>query len=101
MGKVRKRLKKTKIIWSDEAREDLKGIVLYIRQYSPEAAQRMAAKIKEKATRLELFPDSGRILPEYPDLPFREIIVGNYRVIYEYKEGRVEILTVRHSKRLL
>lgn len=101
MGEIRKKARKASIVWSAKAREDLKEIVLYIREDSPEAARRMAAKIKEKTTRLELFPDSGRTLQEYPDLPYREIIIGNYRVIYEHKNGMVEILTVRHGKRLL
>lgn len=41
------------------------------------------------------------IVPELAESELREVIVGDYRVIYEVTEGNtVEILTVVHSKRL-
>lgn len=46
-------------------------------------------------------PFSGRIVPELAESELREVIVGDYRVIYEVTEGNtVEILTIVHSKRL-
>jgi toxin ParE1/3/4 len=50
-----------------------------------------------------MFPVSGRILPEYPDDPFREVIVGPYRVIYRYLPERniVAVLAVSHGSSLL
>ena len=46
------------------------------------------------AERLERFPASGRSLPELPGAPLREIIDGNYRIVYRVREDAVEILTV-------
>jgi plasmid stabilization system protein ParE len=38
-------------------------------------------------------------VPELPDTGFREVIVGNYRVIYRVVGNTVEILTVMHGRR--
>jgi len=51
--------------------------------------------------RLGLFPESGRVVPEFEKSEIREIILGNYRIIYRYSPDLVEILTVYHSSRLL
>jgi toxin ParE1/3/4 len=47
-------------------------------------------------------PELGRIVPEKGDASIRELIEGNYRIIYEVKDpDRVEILLVHHSSRPL
>lgn len=51
--------------------------------------------------RLEAFPNIGRIVPELGDPAVREIILGNYRIIYRVKPEFAEILTVYHGARLL
>jgi toxin ParE1/3/4 len=51
--------------------------------------------------RLKIFPEVGRSVPNFNDDKLREIIFGNYRIIYEIKKTSIEILTIWHSKRLL
>ena len=51
------------------------------------------------ARRLARFPLSGRVVPEFPTGSFREVLVGNYRIIYEPAERQVEILTIMHGAR--
>ena len=48
-------------------------------------------------------PESGRRLPDFPQLPHREVVVGNYRVVYRYDPERdvVNIVMVVHGARLL
>ncbi len=43
---------------------------------------------------------SGRRLPEFPDLPFREVIVAPYRFFYRVKEKTVWIVAVWHIAQL-
>jgi plasmid stabilization system protein ParE len=52
---------------------------------------------------LQTFPESGRHLPEFPNLPHRELLLGNYRIIYRYaaEENSVKVVTVVHGSRLL
>ena len=45
-------------------------------------------KAEKVLSRLNKFPLSGRLLPEFPDLPFREVIVPPYRFFYRLK-GKV------------
>jgi len=41
------------------------------------------------------------MVPEFQIPDLREIIHGNYRIVYEVQKNTVPILTVFHSKRLL
>jgi len=88
-----------RVVWSWHAREDLRRIVDYVRADQPAAARRLGQQITHATRRLDQFPLSGRVVPELPGLEFREIIVGNYRVIYEVAEEQVEVLAVIHGMR--
>jgi toxin ParE1/3/4 len=44
----------------------------------------------------------GSVVPELNSPKVRELILGNYRIIYEIiSKNRIDILTVHHSARLL
>ena len=89
--------------WTDPAFQNLLEITRYIKADKPEAARRFARQIKEKVSRLNSFPHSGRIVPEFAVSGLREIIIGEYRIIYWIVSAkrRVEILTVHHGARQL
>jgi toxin ParE1/3/4 len=53
--------------------------VSYILKDNPQAAIRFRKRAEQTLRRLTRFPDSGRLIPEFPDLPFREVIVPPYR----------------------
>jgi len=57
--------------------------------------------VLEAVDRLAEFPESGRVVPEIGERTVREIIIGNYGVIYRDHASVVEILTVLHGARLL
>ena len=49
---------------------------------------------------LNWFPQTGRIVPEKNEENLRELIEGNYRIIYEIiSADQINILTVYHSAR--
>ena len=90
-----------KIIWSPLAIERVEEAGRYLAQDSLAIAIKWTEEIFAKVGRLRSFPKSGRIVPEI-DSPFvREIIVGNYRVIYRIESRRILILTIRHTRQLL
>lgn len=95
--------KQTTVLWTRPALDSLLEIVRYVQMDSPPAAERFAAQIKTKTSRLERFPSSGRVVPEFPSSGLREILIGNYRIIYRVvkEASRVEVLAVRHGARLL
>ncbi len=48
-------------------------------------------------------PELGRKVPEQDNFKIRELIEGNYRIIYQYNKhlNSIEIITVHHSSRPL
>ena len=50
---------------------------------------------------LQLFPKAGRIVPEFDDESTREVIVADFRVIYELSDDHVTILNVIHGRQRL
>jgi len=93
------RVKRWRLLWTEPARDDLREIFRFIRQDNPVAARNVIRELRQKVERLTQFPLSGRDVPELPDTGFREVIVGNYRVIYRVVSNTVEILTVVHGRR--
>lgn len=90
----------TKIVWTDPAILDLANIHSYITRDSNVYADALLLEIFHFVDTLEKFPQSGRVVPELNDGNTREIIVGNYRVIYDIVHLRVRILAVLHGARL-
>ncbi|MGD9090623.1 MAG: type II toxin-antitoxin system RelE/ParE family toxin, partial [Desulfobacterales bacterium] len=64
------------------------------------AAVNFRNRTEEILRRLENFPESGRIIPEYPELPYREVIISPYRVFYKIKADVVWIVAVWHGAQL-
>ena len=89
-----------RINWTFQAKNDLKDIADYISKDSKLYAKRQVSKIRNRTNILKLHKHSGRKVLEIPDENIREIIEGNYRIIYRIiNETRIDILTVHHSAR--
>jgi len=91
----------TEVRWSPQAIADVDAIRDFISRDSPTYGALVAARIVAAVERLALFPESGRIVPEFRDPPLREILWRNYRIVYRGRFGWVEIVTVFHGARLL
>ena len=87
------------IIWAVGAREDLRQIIKFIRQDSTAFATAMAERVVSAVERLRRYPKLGHTVPEYGDETIRELIVGNYRVIYRVRRQQVGILAIIHGSR--
>jgi addiction module RelE/StbE family toxin len=90
-----------KIIWSPLAVDRAAEIAEYIAQDNPTAAEDWVNAVFIHVEQLKKFPESGRIVPEINNYFFRELVYGNYRIIYRIEEKRVSILTIRHGKQIL
>jgi addiction module RelE/StbE family toxin len=90
-----------KIIWSPLAVDRASEIAEYIAQDNPSAAENWVNAVFTNVEQLNKFPESGRIVPEINNYFFRELIYGNYRIVYRIEENRVSILTIRHGKQIL
>lgn len=83
--------------------EDLREIHDYIAKDSKRYAQIQVERIQSAAAKIGRFPEIGRLVPEFPTGRWREILTGNYRVIYRPDPDRhqIVILAVVHGRRLL
>jgi plasmid stabilization system protein ParE len=89
------------IRWTQQASNDLEAITEFIANDSELYAQFFATDILDTIDRLVAFPESGRIVPEADNPVIREIIFGNYRIVYRFRKEIVEVLTLCHGARLL
>jgi len=90
-----------KITWSPLAVEQVRDIASYIALDKPSVAVQWAEKIFNSVERLSEFPNSGRIVPEINKNEIREIVNGNYRVIYKVKEKEILVLIVKSYRQIL
>jgi addiction module RelE/StbE family toxin len=90
-----------KIVWSPLAIDRASEIADYIARDKPSAAEKWIDTIFSKVEHLKAFPETGRIVPEINNSQFREIIFGNYRIIYRIEKKRISTLTIRHGEQVL
>ncbi len=89
-----------KLIWTDQALNDLGDIGNYIAESSEKYAKLTVRKLYDRTEILKQFSQAGRIVPEKNQENIRELIEGNYRIIYEItSESLLHILTIYHSAR--
>ena len=86
------------VIWSPEAKADLHEIAEYISGDSVHYAEATVSRLTASVERLKKFPSSGRIVPELGVSFIREIVLGNYRIVYRFSSTHCEIVTVLHSR---
>lgn len=89
------------IRWTPQAASDLESIAQFIAADSAHYAQIFVIDVFQAIERLTSFPQLGRIVPEVDDPAIREILLGNYRIVYRLREAVVEVLTIYHAARLL
>jgi toxin ParE1/3/4 len=91
----------TQIYWTELARYDLQSIHDFISKDSPFYADKFIERLIERTGQLEQFPESGRVVPEFNNETIREIIEGNYRIVYRTRPGNVTIIRIHHAARML
>ena len=90
-----------KIIWSPLAIDRASEIAGYISQDKRPAAEKWTDTVFSKVEQLKPSPEIGRMVPEIKNEQFREIIYGNYRIIYRIEKKQISILTIRHGMQIL
>ena len=62
-----------KVRFTPGARAQFLAALDHIRGDDPQAALELRDRAAVSLSRLARFPESGRVVPEFPDLPFREV----------------------------
>ena len=83
-----------KIRFTPSAETELLSAAKYIKNDNPEAALEFLKKVDDLLHRLENHPLSGRTIPEFPGLPYRELLVLPYRFFYSIENKTIWIVAV-------
>lgn len=86
-----------RIVFTPQARAQFLDTIEYIRRDNPSSAMAFRRRAEKVLARLRKFPYSGRTIPEFPDLPHREVILPPYRFFYRVVEKVVWVVAVWHS----
>ena len=91
-----------RLIWSEQSVDDLRSIAEFIAKDSVKFAKLTVSKIRTTARYLIEHPYIGKVVTEIGKKEIREMIIGNYRLIYKVNiDKTVEIITVHHSAKQL
>lgn len=83
-----------KVRFTPSGRTQFLAAIAYVRRDRPGAAIQFRKRAEKALRRLERFPASGRVVPEFPDLPYRELIVPPHRFFYRVARDTVWIVGV-------
>jgi len=89
-----------KLFWTETAGQDLQAIRRYIAADNPAAAKRWVGRLRERARNTLHSSLAGRKVPEFLRDDIRELIEGNYHIVYQVFEDRLVILTVFEGHQL-
>ncbi|WP_370281068.1 type II toxin-antitoxin system RelE/ParE family toxin [Robiginitalea marina] len=89
-----------RISWLDSARQDLREIFEYISPDSARYAKFQIERIFSRTQILKKQPSLGKVVEEIGDPNIRELVEGNYRIIYRIvNQHHIHILMVHHASR--
>jgi toxin ParE1/3/4 len=89
-----------KVRFTPSGRTQFLGALSYIRRDDRRAALKFRRRAETALRRLERYPASGRLIPEFPDLPYREVVVPPYRFFYRVERKTAWVVAVWHGAQL-
>ena len=98
------KMKKFKVIWTENAHLDLKLIIEYIKIDNINAAKNIFTQIKKECDSLYALAERKRVVPELQQigiLKYKEIIYKRWRIIYKIDDEKVYVLIVIDTSRNL
>ena len=89
------------VIFTDRFLTRVEEFTDYIALDHIPTAIKWAEGVFEHCKRLSTQPESGRMVPEFNRPEIKELIHGNYRLVYELKSNRIDMLTIWHTRQSL
>jgi toxin ParE1/3/4 len=89
------------VIFTDRFLDRIEECTDFIALDHVPTALKWANGVFEQCQKLSSNPGSGRMVPEFRRPEIREIIHGNYRLVYELKTKQIDMLTIWHTRQLL
>ena len=82
------------------ARAQLLAAAAYIHSDRPSSAREFRKRVDSALRQLVDFPESGRVVPEFDALGFREALVDSYRLFYRVQDDVVWVVGVWHDAQI-
>jgi toxin ParE1/3/4 len=90
------------VTFAESAVGDLEDVrAWYTAQGAPGVGARLIEDVMARVEQLATFPESGRMVPEFEVPWLRELILAPFRIVYRVDAGRVRVVRVWRSERLL
>ena len=86
-----------RVIWTPEVFRNLDSIGDYMLEVAPAFAGPLLQRLYDAVAPLEDYPRLGRAVPGFDRDDLRELIIDNYRIVYEIKGEAVWLVTIRHG----
>ena len=86
-----------RVRFTPSARLQFLEAIAHIRRNKPAAAQSFRKRSERVLRRLEKYPKSGRVIPEFPELTHREVVIRPYRFFYRVEKKTVWVVAVWHG----
>jgi plasmid stabilization system protein ParE len=88
-----------KVVFTDEARNDLDEILQYISANYPAVYRPFETRLRTIITRIGTWPESAQEVEQHPTIRSVPFIRYPYRLFYRVFAERVEVLHIHHSAR--
>lgn len=92
----------SEVVVSRFAEDDLNEIAEYYNSLNQNYVEKIVSEFEKNVMSLKNHPKSGRVVPELEKQgieQFRELIQGNYRIVYEISGGKVLVHTIIDGRR--
>ncbi len=94
--------RKRAITFAASAVGDLEAILTwYADQQVPDVGKNLLNRMIALIERLNDFPESGRVVPEFKMANLREIIHPPFQIVYRLDANKIKVVRVWRSERLL
>lgn len=90
-----------RIIWTQPALDELDGIADYISLDDPGAAKKLVRSAFERIEQLAKHPKSGKLVEEFENSVYREIVLPPCRIFYRPEDKIVYIIHIIREEQLL
>jgi toxin ParE1/3/4 len=88
-----------KVIYTDEASEDLDGILAYIASTYPTVYEPFLIRLRSVTARIGMWPDSAQEVAEQPGVRVVPLLRYPYNIFYRNTGEAIEILAIHHAAR--
>ena len=86
-----------KVIFTDQAEENLEEIGDYIANKNPDRAETFVGELRQRALNIGTFPEAYQVVGRYENFKVRRCVHGDYLIFYRIAKRQVEVFLIVHG----